>query len=479
MKKIQLLFVLLLCLALLTGCVGTPTEPTETTTAPTETTTVPTEPTQPPWPGYVDHKTKYTYYYSEGRELEWEEDILYFANSMVQEHPMLRNRAFLIDLPNYETDSANFYDEAFFREFIEQINLLIPEVENLTDKEIIYRLQYILALFNDVHTRLEYYEGDYFPILFLPFQEYGKTAVYAVLLDERHEDALYSRLESINGYTVEQIMEMISPYCPMETEYGLVDALGGGGMGMEYLSRTEVLEAAGVIELDATEAVYILTGVDGKTHELTLKAGIESTEWVGQWYNWTYSVPYAYYDTQNFWFTEELYDNTLYIRISSFQETAELRYKDFSDGLSQAYRTHGTYGKVILDLRGNGGGSEGTGFDVMIKEMVKIQCDQFYILIDGGTYSQSTIFAGELVARRGDVQLVGTPAGEAAGFFAGIYNEDYIMPHCGLEFTIPTGYYQPFPAGEDNIIMPDWLIYPTLADYKAGIDTALYAILLS
>ncbi len=476
MKKLQALLILLLCLALLTGCVGTPTEPTEATTASTETM-VPTEPTEPAWPGYVDHKTQYTYYYSEGRELEWEEDILYFANSMISEHPMLRNRAFLIDLPNYETDSKNFYDEAFFLSFVEQINLLIPDVENLTDKEIIYRLQYILGLFDDVHTRLEYYDGEYFPILFLPFQENGETVVYCVVIDKAYEDALYARLEAINGYSVSEIVEMIRPYTPMETEYGLVDSLGGGGMGMEYLSNTAMLEAAGVIELDAASAVYTLTSADGTPYVLDLKAGVHNTDWVGQWYLDVYSVPYAYYDSLNFWFTEELYEDTMYIRISSFRETEDSRYKDFSDSLSQAYRTHGSYSKIIVDLRGNGGGSEGTGFDVMIKEIVKMECDQFYVLIDGGTYSQSTIFAGELVARRGDVLLAGTPAGEAAGFFAGIYNEDFIMPNCGLEFTVPTGYYQPFPAGEDNIVMPDRLIYPTLAYYQEGIDTVLYTVL--
>lgn len=474
MKRMRSLILVFLCLCLLAGCREQP----PVTTAPAATTTVAptTQTTQPVWPGYVDAKTDYTYYYSEGRELEWEEDILYFANSLLTEHLKLRNRQFVVELPNYKTDAANFYDEALQKEIITQVNLLIPEIENLTDKQIYYRLQYILGLFDDVHTRLEYYAGDYFPVLFLPFREEGETVFYAVVVPKKHKAALNARLDAINGYSVAEITEMIRPYSHAETEYGLISSLGGAGVGAEYLSFTSMLEAAGVIEPDATKAVYTLTAQDGTVHELTIHAGMD-TDLVGQWYIQTYSVPYEHYKTDNYWFREDLAENTLYVRILTFSVETIDGYRQFSDALSQAYRANGKYGKIIVDLRHNGGGYQSTGFDVLIKQLAGMDCDEFYILIDGSTYSQSTIFAGELAARRGDVILAGTPSGEAAGFFAGIYEEDYIMPNCGVEFTIPTSYHQPFPAGEDNIIVPDWLIDITLEEYVSGIDVVLETVL--
>lgn len=172
-------------------------------------------------------------------------------------------------------------------------------------------------------------------------------------------------------------------------------------------------------------------------------------------------------------------EGTLYVRIDSFEVEETESYKQFSDNLSQTYRAHGQYHKIIVDLRCNGGGYQGTGFDVLIQSLVGMECDEFYVLIDGGTYSMATIFAGELVARRGDVILAGTPAGEAPGFFAGIYSEIYMMPNCGVEITVPTSYYQPFPANEANAIIPDLLIWPTLSDYQKGYDTVLYSVLFS
>ena len=475
MRKYQSWIALLLCIVMLAGCTGGTSDMASTTQSAT------TEPssstcTEPAWPGYVNPKTQYTYYYFEGREHKWEEDILYFANTLITEHLMLRNRLFMVSLPNLETDSRNFYDEAFFQNFVEQINLLIPELESLTDNEIIYRLQYIIALFDDAHTRIHWYEGTYFPMFFLPFEEYGETHFYAVLVDEAYEEVLNARLEAINGYSVAEIREMIRPYAPIETEAGLTESMGGAGYGYDYLSYTSILEAGGVLEKGAKRAVYTLVDFNGTKHELELTAGINNATWVGQWYDWTYALPYMH-EELNFWFSEDLFDNVLYIRISSFQELENNRYKTFSDELSQARRAHGKYHKVIVDLRGNGGGSEGTGFDAMINEFVKIESDEFYVLLDGGSYSKSTIFAGELVARRPDVILAGEAVGEAAGFFAGMYYGSFIMPNCGIEVAIPTQYYQPFPAGEDNLIQLDWEIKTTLFDYINGIDTVLLAII--
>lgn len=475
MRKCRKAVCIFLCLVLLSLSACGPQPAPSTTTVPQAATTVSTAPV---WPGYVDAKTDYEYYYAEGRDRQWEEDILYFANSLLTEHPMLRNRAFLIDLPNYETDSANFYDEALLREVVSRINLLISEVASLQDGQIYHRLRWILSLFDDVHTRLEYYGNDYFPIIFMPFYEDGEPVFYAVALPQKHEEALFARLDAINGYPLAEVIEKIRPYVPVETEYGFMEWLDKGGVGAGFLRDADTLEAAGVLELGARQAVYTLTAEDGTVHEVKLGVKSSDVTWAGQWYVQVHPVLFADYGVENYWFTEELAEDTLYVRISSFQVETAQSYLQFSGELSQAYRAHGSYGKIIVDLRCNGGGSEGTGFDVLLKVLADMQCDRFYILIDGGTYSMSTIFAGELVARRdGDAILAGMPAGEAAGFFAGIWSEDYIMPNCQVEFTIPTGYYQPFPAGEDNIIMPELLIWPTLEDYIAGRDTVLFEIL--
>lgn len=250
-----------------------------------ESTSTSTESTAPAWPGYVDHKTEYTYFHTETREKQWEEDIVYMANTLMKNHLLLRNRAFLVEMPNYQSDSANFYDEELKNAFVAAVNELIPELASLTDRQIYYRLHKIMGLFQDVHTRMEYYSEEYFPIMFMNFYEYGKTVFYAVALDQTHEEALYGRLEAVNGYSVEEVTEMIAPYTMMETSYGMADWMGKAGLGASMLSDVWMLEAAGVIGEGEHTATYTLTGQDGTVHTLTrTQTPMRSTGWAsGIW----------------------------------------------------------------------------------------------------------------------------------------------------------------------------------------------------
>lgn len=471
MRKLQAFIALLLCFVLLAGCTGEkPDTSSQTQSASTGSTTQ-------AWPGYVDPKTEYTYFHTESRAKKWEEDVIYLANSLLQDHQLLRNRAFLIEKPNYQTGSANFYNADLREAFLRQINLLIPELAELTDEQIYYSLHRILSLFGDAHTRLEYYSEEYFPIGFMYFYESGEAVYYLVAADGPKEELAYARLEAVNGYTVAQVAAMIQPYTCMETAYGLMDALGKGGVSASFLADVGMLRAAGVLASNAREATYTLINREGQRQELTVSLDRGTYHWVGLAYVQVHAIPFTGYGQHNYWLTEDLAEDVLYVRLNAFLEDPDFTYFAFSGLLSQTYRAHGPYQKIIVDLRCNGGGSEGMGFNLLFEELSRMSCDAFYILIDGGSYSMSTIFAGELVARRGDVILAGTPAGEAPGFFAGIFSEDYVLPNCGVEFTVPTQYYQPFPANEENIILPDLLIYPTLSDYQNGIDTVLEYVL--
>lgn len=453
-----------------------PTTQTTQSTAPTETT----QPLAPVWTGYVDAKTEYTYYYKDGRARDWEEDILYFANSMLTEHPMLLNEIWLIRLTNYKTDSGKFYDEALLQKVLAQINALIPQLEELSDEQIINSLKIITALFADVHTRVEHYDTQYFPVMFMPMCEDGQTVFYTVFIPDESEYLLYSQLEAINGYSVEEVIEKMIPYIPCETPWALTYYLAGGGYGREYLSTTVLLEAAGIMETGAGKVVYTFRTADGQTHDLEVKAKKDLTKvsWAGQLIYDAYQVPFTNYGTSNYWLTEDLAEDTLYVRFNSFTVQQDYTYLQLSADINRAYLSRGSYDKVIVDLRCNGGGYGWSGYEGLISLFDRMVCEEFYVLIDSGTYSRATIFAGELMTARGEnAHLVGTPCGEAAGFFAGIWSGEYVMPNCGIEFTVPTCYYQPFPAGEENFVIPDILVYPTIEDYKNGVDTILQYVL--
>lgn len=475
MKRYPAIFIVLLCLILLVGCQKNTDVPTEDTLPSTEVT----EQTEPKWTGYTGSDQDYVYYYDEGRNLNWEEDILYLARSYLTDDMQLRSRQFIVNLPGGKTDAASFYDADLREQFLSAVNALIPEVGGLEDEEILYRIQSIIALFGDAHTRLDYRSDAVFPILFMPIYEDGQPVFYAVALPRKNENLLYSELTAINNVPIAEIIERMESFACHENDYGLIHKLAGGGYAGEYLSYAYSLEAVGIIGMDEQWATYTLTDSDGNSHDLTVKSDEEFT-WInkaGYSLNYMLPIPYLYDDSENYWYTTALAESTLYVRISSFAYEEEETYSQFAGSLTVESNNTGHFQKVIVDLRGNGGGYNAEGWLAIINALGRMDFDEFYILVDQGTYSCSILFASEVEAQIPEAIFVGTPTGEAPGFFAGIFSEAYVMPNCGVSFTIPTQYYQAFPANEENALIPDVVIWPTIEDYQNFRDAVLEYVL--
>lgn len=469
-KLFSLLLACLLATALFCGCQEEPV----VTEAPSTESTVPTE---PQWVGYSGPGAEYVPFYTDGRDAEWEEDLLYFADSCLSDHQMLRNRKFIVNLPGIRTDSANFYDAELQEAFLEEVNALIPEISGLADEAILSRIQKILALFHDEHTRLEYYPETIYPIYFMPIYEDGEPVFYAVVLPQKNEALLYTQLYAINGYTVDQIIEKMRPFICYENEYGLVYALAWGGCGSQYLSLPYLLEASGISEPGDQWAVYTLMDSEGNTYNLNMRVWDSRTNLCGTSIVMALPIPFLDCDTDDYWFTTDLAEDTFYVRLNRFVAKEQRSYAEFAAKLTLAGSDGGHFDKVIVDLRCNGGGYVGEGWNCVINALSRMEFDEFYILVDAGTYSCSMQFASELKFAIPDAMIAGTPTGQAPGFFAAIYDEDYIMPNCGIEFKIPTQYYQTFEANEENALIPDILVWPTIEDYKNSYDTVLECVL--
>ena len=80
MKKLTILLLCFLLNLPLLGC----QEHTAPTTEATTIATVPvTEAAELVWTGYTGPRDEYIFYYTEGRDRQWEEDVLFFINSQL------------------------------------------------------------------------------------------------------------------------------------------------------------------------------------------------------------------------------------------------------------------------------------------------------------------------------------------------------------------------------------------------------------
>ena len=169
MKK--LLFILILVLtALLGGCAS---QHPEVTTEPTVINPTVTETTGSVYQPYAGSLENYSHYYADGRDLEWEEDILYTAEIFLGEtsmygHPLLVNEdvQILFAMSSSSMDYRPFYDEALRTQFLQDINELIPRITELEDEQILLTLQKAIAKLGDLNTYVHFPMEQVYPIFF-------------------------------------------------------------------------------------------------------------------------------------------------------------------------------------------------------------------------------------------------------------------------------------------------------------------------
>ena len=429
------------------------------------------------WEPYDGTTRNYTYYYSRGRNLEWEEDILYFADSYLEVYPLLTHFPSRIETVTDVEYTDEFYDPQLRQTFIDEINALIPQVRRMTDTEILYELQRLLAMLHDAHTCLMLDTPDYFPISFQVFWE-EETPVFRVnSIPADRIDAIYSSLTGINGIPLEEVIERLRPYISYENEPCLMDELSGSGYIGE-LANADLLRIVGVT--NRGRATYNLVRPDGTPLDIELKTVGLLDIFLSPIVSYTHqdAYPELYGDRGVNFFHRWMEDKTvMYARVNEFDYMEDYTFMDFGNEILALVRDNGGVEKLIIDLRQNPGGYQFYGYPEFINALNRIDYESLYVLIDEGTFSCGIITAGRIKTSFPEAILVGTPAGQPPNFFASMNDTDYVLPNSGVTCRMPMAFWRVIPDYEFDALMPDLVVYPTLEDYRDGVDTILEAVL--
>jgi hypothetical protein len=334
----------------------------------------------------------------------------------------------------------------------------------------------LLAQLQDAHTALSLKDIDLFPIGFIAMYEQNEFVYYVNILPQEHEDLLFSTLISINGYPVEEVVQMMRSISGIENDYGVHWNCGNGYLNNNFGSNI-LLEALGIIEPGANSIVYTLKTADDTVTELQLHlVGKEKIKYTAHTPEDAYSISYGTASNNNFWHTTDLDEKTLFLRINSFQVAYDNDYGTLGNQLNVAYQKVGGFDKIIVDLRDNGGGHSGFGYMRLLKMLKSYDCSNVYVLINIGSYSQSTFFVAGMMEMLESVTIVGTPSGQNTEFYAGM-SYDYVMPNSEIVCNMPTGFCDIFPEEECGLLMPDVVIWPTIDDFINCKDVTLEYVL--
>ena len=179
--------------------------------------------------------------------------------------------------------------------------------------------------------------------------------------------------------------------------------------------------------------------------------------------------------TEDFYWSAPLNDVTYYIQYNTCREDPELPMETFAAQV-QTDLDAGDYSRVLLDLRNNGGGSDGVIWPLLA--VLRQEMDdgaQLVGLIGETTFSSAIINAVEL-QEMGAV-LVGEPASGSVDHFGSVGS--FALPNSGVQVGVSTKYIDlgtllDADAGRGvESLEPDVTVPQTMADTLAGRDTAV------
>ena len=434
------------------------------------------------WHGYIGTGENYSFYYSDGRNRAWEEDIRFLADTYLTGHPALSDKECMVIsyYGSYDeeiTYTDEFYDAQLRQKFVQQINRLIPQIDQLTDTEVLFEIHRIVATLSECHSSVGQPLGDIFPIQLEAIYTEGCYAYYVKTVPADLSELLYARLVAINNIPVEEIVDRLAIYISHEYETFVVQKMTRG----RYLSRKLALEIAGVMGADDKDAQLTFETQSGTvtcTMSVMTQEVYDQMELIDGSIS-QHDLPiYWYADEKVYWY-EILGENTLYFRITSMSEDPNENWNKTFNEVGSILRTASTPMKLIIDLRNNSGGSS-TVMENFVSIINQCPSNGVYVLINESTASAAVITAQLLSDAVHRCVLVGSPAAQSANMFSLISRASETLPNSGYPFSVSKKYVRAASNCKDPTLMPDIVIYQTWEDYKKGIDSILeYVLCLS
>lgn len=456
----------------------------------------------------------YDFLWKEGRERAWEEDIIFYAETILANHTFftdfdtfhVEGEAGRIhysistpgDYTGYVYDailsrvSANNGISAYNREsmvnalmgiFIDKINVLIADLYYLRDFEVKFRLAEISSTLGDIHTEIDLRDGNVFPVHVIVLYD----GLFLVSVPKEIEFALYSRVLAINDICVFDIFEVFRTIVPHENEYPMRGAI------QQLLMIEELLYYLNIVDGSGT-AYFTIKDTAGEISDIQLKAirqhefqSMLSTELVRHDFNRQFMhsrtgdrrclITSRQFedgiDGDFFWYEFFPNYNLLYVRSVHFRGTQDIIEAQVS--LVEQLRNwpYEKIDKFVLDIRQNTGGIRDFPSIFQFYFLSQIAND-FYVLIDGRSVSRSlTVAANMRNHMESNVVIIGEPAGQPENFL--MAPRIRTMPNSGLMFSFATG-LSVNSCSVETTFRPDIFIPLTITDIINNHDPVLEAI---
>lgn len=333
----------------------------------------------------------------------------------------------------------------------------------------------LAALAKDSHTGVSLGSKGYdLHYCLFDLDMYGGTWILSAI-DSKHQALLGAEVTAINGFSMEQVLEkfgtILSADNPVKLRYS-------------YWQMCYVLEPYQYLGIAKPGQPISVTVKDfaGKTQTLSVSAveqsALQNADLTTLKSRQTGTAA-TDYDKTKAYFAKELNSGTYYIQYNKCAEDQSLPMKNFCQQVQSALDA-GRYALILVDLRNNGGGSDGV--IVPLLELLMQQRDkgvQVAGLIGQKTFSSAIINAVEL--QEMGFPLAGEKTNGSVDHFGAI--KSFQLPVSGMRVSISSKFismsnYFDAAAGKGvETLHPDVEIAQTLSDTLAGRDACVEKIL--
>ncbi len=389
----------------------------------------------------------------------WREDLRYFAEQAPQVH-------------------KNLFHSMTREQFDTAVKNLDEHIPSLSRNQIIVEITRIVAMIGDGHTYVELLHPPtnfrHYPLKFYWFPD----GVYVVKADKKYAAAVGGRIVRLGKVSGPNAYEAVSHIVPHDNPSQVK------WMTPFYMSLAEVLDGLGLV--DNQEAVPLTVEKDGvqTTVILTPEAGflpldefVLPADWVDARDPAAPRPLWQKDPASHFWFEYLSDSRTLYVQFNAVAHNPDETIEAFFKRVMAFADTH-QVDRFVLDERSNGGGNN-TLLRPMIHAFIRSdtvnQPGKLFTIIGRQTFSAAMNCVNRMKLNTNTL-FVGEPTGSSPNMYGD--NAPVVLPNSKLTVRLSTLWWQDMDPRDKRVWQaPDLSTELTFADYRAGRDPAMDAIL--
>lgn len=388
---------------------------------------------------------------------QWREDLKYLAAELPKRH---KNA--------FHTTTREKFERA-----VAELDAAIPALQ---DHQIVVRLLQLTAGVGDGHTIVQLpAHFQLFPVQFYWFGDELRVTHAAA----EYKEALGARVRKIGGVGVEEVRARLTREVLSQAE--IANKWYVMSASASYINRPEVLHTLGILP-NAGRAPFTFEDDGGRQFTVEIAPVVPDRDPASGALRMSLGGaaegnPISRQKpAEGFWYTHLPESQTVYLNFRRYPKCGLFgSCQEFEDLLKFVDEKRAA--RLVIDLRQNTGGDSTKvrrGLIPAIKKRPQINRRGGLYVITGRRTFSAALWNAIDFRKDTNAIIVGEPPGEMPNSYS--ENDEMTLPNSRLVVSYSTRYYKLL--DEDvPAFMPDKLIEPNWADYKAGRDTALDWIL--